>query len=54
MDTDKRSDRDILIGLETDVKWLIKGFTNHLSHHRLYTIAFIVTIGGAILALLFK
>lgn len=54
MDSGKRSDRDILIGLETDVKWLVKGFANHLSHHRLYTIAFIGVIGAAILTFLFK
>lgn len=50
----EKSDRDLLIGLTVDMKWIIKGFQNHLTHHRIYTIAFITIIGGAIIALFLK
>ena len=50
----KKSDRDLLIGLTVDMKWIIKGFHNHLQHHRLYSIAFIGVIGAAIIAFMFR
>ncbi|KKN72853.1 hypothetical protein LCGC14_0407080 [marine sediment metagenome] len=51
MDTEER---DWIIEIKNDVKWLKKGFSNHLSHHRFYSIAFISVIGGAIIAFLLK
>jgi len=41
-------ERKWLIEVRNDVRWLKKGFSNHLKHHLLYTIAFMSIIGAAI------
>ncbi len=47
-------ERQWLIEVKNDVKWIKKGFSNHLKHHLLYTITFLTVLGGAILAFILK
>lgn len=47
-------ERQWLIEVKNDVKWLKDSMRNHLKHHLLYTITFLTVLGGAILAFILK
>lgn len=47
-------ERQWLIEVKNDVKWIKDGFKNHLRHHTLYTIAAFTMVGAVILAYFFK
>lgn len=49
----KDKDRDtLLIELKTDMKWVVKGLTNHLSSHSRMNIMAWSTTAGALIALI--
>jgi len=47
-------ERQWLIEVKNDVKWLKERMQNHLHHHLLYTLAFIGAFAGILVALFKK
>jgi len=47
----ERSEKDLLVELDVDVKWIKVQLSNHLQHHKAMSYILLTFIGGLITAL---